>query len=385
MSDRRPFVIVGDGPAERTGLGRIARDLMDHLVHSDLPLDLLQIGGGIPPAWAKWPWVPMDRSQGDWGASYVQAIYQDVFGSRPGILFVIWDPGRLLPFAQLDLPVQKWCYPAVDAANRHHQISGPARAALREFDRIIAYGRWAAGVIKDSVDHDVAYLPHGIFPQTFTVPATPDEIAWTETVFGPSCPAVALRLGCVMTNQSRKDLSLFLGLLAELRSRGHKVYGWLHTDVLVKAWSIPQLIEDYGLRKSVTVTTEGLTDRQLACLYQRCVVTVLPSGGEGFGYPLVESLASGTPCVHIPAGGGAELIPRVEWRVPARATRIDGIYGLVRPVMTAEDWANAVERTVGWIQHVGPDLAAAYCRGCCAHLSWESLWPRWHAWIKAGL
>jgi glycosyltransferase involved in cell wall biosynthesis len=43
------------------------------------------------------------------------------------------------------------------------------------------------------------------------------------------------------------------------------------------------------------VVLEGITDDVLALLYRRALFTVFPSFAEGFGMPVAESLACGTP------------------------------------------------------------------------------------------
>lgn len=381
---RIPLLLVGDGPAESTGLGRIARDLAGLIVSSDLPLDLVQIGGTVPPPWTKWKHYPLDRGN-DWGAQQVQQYWRDLWGDQPGILWWVWDPGRLAEYLSIDLPVQKWAYVPIDAENNNGIVSGPAQAALELCDRVLAYGRWGSQVLKRSLpDRSIPYLPHGIVTETFAAPATPEEQAWVQAVFGPHVGQATV-IGMVAANQPRKDLAIFCATLDELRRRGRNVYGWLHTDVLVKAWAVPQLQEDFDLRKRMTVTTAELSDRQLALLYQRCDLTLLSSLGEGFGYPLVESLAAGTPVIHGDQAGGAELVPKLEWRVPSRGWRLESVYALRRPVFDPTDWANAVERALGWREQIGPSVCAAYCRGAVAHLDWVNLWPRWSAWIRAGL
>lgn len=386
MSDRVPLLLVGDGPQEPTGLGRIARDLAAQIVTSDLPVDLVQVGGQVPPVWTAWRHVPMDEhARGeDWGARYVEAVYRDAFGERPGILWLIWDPGRLAAYDGLPLPVQKWAYTAVDAANRNGTIGGPAGMAVQNFDRVIAYGRWASQVLKP-LRSPVPYLPHGISLAPYGVAPTAEEQAWVAQQIGPYRGRAARLIGCVATNQPRKDLALFFQTLAELRARGHAVYGWLHTDTLVKAWSVQQLVEDCGLARQVTVTLTEYTDRQLALLYQACDVTIAPGLGEGFGYPIVESLAAGVPVVHGDFGGGVELVPKIEWRFPVRATRLEGIYALQRPIFQPEDVANAIERMWRWREAVGAEVVREYCTGSVAHLDWAALWPRWYAWMRSGL
>lgn len=381
-----PLLLVGDGPQEPTGLGRIARDLAANLTSSALPFDLVQVGGEVPPAWTAWRHLPLSEAQRgeDWGAEIVRQYYDSLWGRTPGILWLIWDPSRLYPYTQIDLPVQRWAYPAVDAANIHGRFGGPAGQAIQQFDRILGYGRWGAEILQTVRGEPVSYLPHGLSTSTYSTYCTEEESQWVDETFGPHAIGKIV-LGCVATNQPRKDLSLFFGTIAELRRRGWNVYGWLHTDTLVKAWSIGELVDGFGLQRQVTVTLDTFSDRQLACLYQRCGATIAPALGEGFGYPIVESLASGIPVIHGDSGGGAELIPKTEWRVPRRAERMESIYALIRPVFTVTDFANATERALRWRQDVGEAVCRAYCQGAVAHLDWSALWPRWESWIRKGI
>lgn len=380
-------MIVGDGPQEPTGLGRILRDLATRIHTSDLPVELVTVGGCIPPVWqAGWPHYALDErlQRGeDWGTSYVDALWASHFGSRPGVLWVIWDPSRLVYYQGIQAPVVKWAYPAVDAGNGVGSLGGPAGAALASWDRVIAYGRWGSQIIRTVREGPVPYLPHGIMPQEYGYEAE-DDHSWAREQLGPHCQREDLVIGCVATNQPRKDLGLFFQTLGQLKDRGWPVFGWLHTDVLVKAWSVGELIDQCGLGRRVAVSLT-YTDHELAAMYQACDATIAPGLGEGFGYPIVESLANGVAVVHGDFGGGRELVPKREWRFPVREVRLEGIYALQRPVFRAEDVANAIERAVAWRNQVGPTVAAEYCRGAVAHLAWEQLWPRWYAWIKAGL
>lgn len=389
MPVKIPFLVIGDGPQEPTGLGRIARDLCAGMVQTfGDQIDLVQVGGQIPPAWRVWAHLPMGEAERgeDWGASYVEAIYRDRFGDQPGILWLIWDPSRLYPYTTIKLPVSKWAYTAVDADNIRGTLGGPAAVAVQSFDRICAYGRWASRILKPlRGEGAVPYLPHGLTLEPFAREASVEEQAWVRATFGPRLKTGHRIIGCVATNQARKDLGLYCQTLRTLLDRGHKVFGWLHTDVLVKAWAIPQLVDDFGLANHLSVSTEVLDDRSLALFYRACSVTVAPGLGEGFGYPIVESLAAGVPVVHGDTAGGRELVPKREWRFPVRAVRLEGVYASKRPVFNAEDVANAIERVWGWQATMGQSTSAAYCRGSVAHLDWANLWGYWRSWIKQGL
>ena len=357
---KTPFLIVGDGPAEPTGLSRIARDLTQRIIQTFDGLEVVQLGGPCPPVWPGWRTYPLDRSD-DWGASEVQTYWDQLFGRRPGILFCIWDPSRLIAYAPLDLPCQKWAYTAIDAANVNDGISGPAAEALSRFDRVLAYGRWASRILR-SCRERVPYLPHGINTKVFSDPIGQDEQEWADEILGPYVGDRWV-LGCVATNQFRKDLGLYFQTLKALQDAGHPVYGWLHCDEYVKAWSLPQLVEDFRLQRQITITmaADRFSDRQMAALYQRCAVTFLPSTGEGYGYPLVESLAAGVPCIHHTYAGGTELVPKSAWRIPARAWRLESCYAMKRPVFDAEDAKNAILRAVDWRLAVGEQVCRAYC------------------------
>lgn len=297
------------------------------------------------------------------------------------MLFSIWDAGRAFALLACQRVEQRWGYIPVDSTNVQGSLSGPAAEAIHRYDRVLAYGRWGSEVLR-SLRSPVPYLPHGLDLNVWTYQVDAAVLEVVEAEILHRRPGEWI-LGCVATNQPRKDLALYLATLAELRRRGQKVRGWLHTDRLIRSWSIPGLIQDFGLSKKVEVTLQ-LTDQELAACYASCGVTLAPGLGEGFGYPIVESLGCGTPCVHGHFAGGAELLPLNAWRVPVQAERLEGFYGLRRPVFSPVDMANAVERALAW-KRADERTCQAYCRGQVEYLRWEHLWPRWRAWFKQGL
>lgn len=387
MRDPLPFVVYSDGPRLPTGLARIARDLTSRLwaEREALGLDLLQVGYDPLPGLAL-PWpvhaAPKIDTEGDWGAGLVENAWLGYFGvERPGVLFSVWDPGRAYPLLTCKGPEQRWGYFPIDGANVNNTLGGPAAETIARYDRVLAYGRWASTILRPLRRGPVPYLPHGLDLDVFTYRHPLEDLTRAARVLGMRDDEVVI--GCVATNQPRKDLGLYFATLAELRHRGLKVRGWLHTDTLVRSWSVQQLVQDFGLAQKVTVTLT-LNDAELAACYSLCGVTIAPGLGEGFGYPIVESLACGTPCVHGDYAGGSELLPLNLLRVPATSERLEGIYGIRRPVFDPADVANAVLRALDWKRN-DHDVCQAYCRGAVEYLDWRHLWPRWRSWFKQGL
>lgn len=369
-----PFLVLSDAPNQPTGLGRIARDLTARLHAESQQLGIRVGQAALRWDGSPWPWpVYPVEDEAQWGRRDLPGIWSQFTRNEPGILFSIWDPGRCYGTSELDLyGCRRWGYFAIDAENRHGTISGPAAEAVKRYERVIAYGRWGANVLRPVTRGPVAYLPHGI-----------DLDRWQ-----PQPGAMRKLVGAVATNQPRKDLGLLFETFALLRDADPSLHFWLHTDLQVTpAWSVPQLAEDFGFNKEdspLILTLPPVHDDYLRGLYSQCLVTIAPGLGEGFGYPIVESLACGAPVIHGDYAGGAELIPMTSWKPEPRAWRYEGAYCLKRPVFDAQDLEGLVQWAVEWATEE-PALVQAYCRGSVAHLDWKELWPRWRSWFQEGL
>jgi len=373
MSIPIPILVMGDAPGALTGLARIARDITAHLWRESELLDIKvgQFGQGYP---SPVPWPSYLMGDRDWGAPDLETAWDHHSSGDPGVLLTVWDPSRC--FASLRVPIRaaRWGYFAVDAENPRGGLGGPAHETVANYQRVLAYGRYGSQVLKHARAEPVPYLPHGIDLHRFR-PTTNHSLYQRLGIMDRH-----LLVGAVAANQPRKDMNILFEAIARWAQERSNIRLWLHTDVDVRHWSVPQLIHDYGLDGRVFITHE-LSDDDLAAMYSRCAVTIAPGLGEGFGYPIVESLACGTPVVHGAYGGGLELIPRPEWKFPVRARRVESIYNLVRPVFLAQDIVNAAERAITWED----PIRAQYCRGSVAHLDWRVLWPRWRSWIRKGL
>lgn len=374
---RVPVLVLGDGPNMQSGLARIARQLTSLLSQHSEELGIEVAQAGLRYDGSPWPWrVFPIHDEANWGRGDIGNVWEWFLGPREaGVLFSVWDPSRCFGTSEVKLRgCSRWGYFPVDSYSRQGYISGPAGVALTRYQRVLGYGAWGSRVLAKTLNKDsLPWLPHGL--------AEP----WTLVSPGEKAPAPML--GCVAANQPRKDFGLFFRAADLLRKKWKDLCLWIHTDRPIgEAWSIPQLASDFDFddQGALLVSTD-LDDESLVQLYSRCWVTFAPGLGEGFGYPIVESLACGTPVVHGTFGGGRELIPVEGWTVLPKLTRLEGAYAQYRPVYDPVDVMLALDRILKSYGERETQEIQAYCQGQVKYLNWDYLWLRWKPWFARGL
>jgi glycosyltransferase involved in cell wall biosynthesis len=394
-----PLLLISDAPSSSTGLGRITADLATR-IHRHLA-DVYRVGvlGYGGPGSRNFGFQQYAiEGMNDWIIPGLPEVWKDFAGDEWGISMPIWDLSRLLWYAQparcemlagrkplrewlVKAPFERWGYFPIDADGPNRKLSFPLHQALLGFNRIIAYGAWSAGVVARTLalDQEPDHLPHGIDTSVF-YPRNSIECRFRfgsitgarSLTSGPQLSSVMAGetlIGIVATNQTRKDWALGIEAAA-LLGKTHRIRLWVHTDALERYWSIPALLVDYGLLDRTVISVGFLSDDDMAKAYSACNLT-FGIGAEGFGYPLAESLACGTPVIHGNYAGGAELVPE-EMRVEPLAFRKEGLYCSVRPVYDPAAWAACAERFLSRRASLDPQYA------------WQNLWPRWEAWFREG-
>lgn len=393
-----PLMIMSDAPTSSTGLARITRELCQR-IHADMneTFELATIGYGGTYS-QKYPWkqytlLRMDTNGEDRITPDLPGIWYDFAGERKGILLSILNPGwvswladpKKLPPSGLrafleNAPFEKWIYAPIDAAGPDGKLPEKIREILGGFDRILFYTRWSASLYFAAHGVDELYLPHGIDTSVF-YPRDAQEVRknFVHTVSGRHSKPVPddMRIiGIVATNTARKDWGLGLEVCADLLKRGVNIGVWAHTDYFQKYWDLVELANSLGLARRVIFTNGNLSDETMAIAYSGCDVTLAIGSGEGFGYPIAESLACGTGVVHGDYGGGVEMVPKIFLVDPA-AYRIDGgPHCFRRPVFRDAEWAFRVQCVFTYKQPLSM-LDGSY--------SWDNLWPRWKKWLEEGV
>jgi glycosyltransferase involved in cell wall biosynthesis len=376
----KPLLILSDSPSCSSGFGRITRELAWRIAADPETAAVWRVGcagwGGVGSRAFPFSEYHFGLRQ-DHEVCELPAIADDFAGEEPLTIMAIWDASRLgwlgrpstlcadpgLREWLLTRRPRKWIYHPIDSVSE----SSVRGDILKGFDRVLAYTAFGAEQT-GYPDH----LPHGIDTRIWKPRDKVEARAQLCKHFTDLTPT-SLLLGVVATNQARKDWRLAAETCRLLLERGHDVRLWAHTDGPRGWWDLPRLFDDHGLKGRAAITTFQLSDAQMTWMYSACDVTLGIGLGEGFGYPIFESLACSVPCISADYAGAAEfLTPSLKidpsgyyWEGPGCAKR---------PTFDPEHWMLRVEECFeAGVDGDFPSLPP--------ELDWANLWPRWKEWL----
>lgn len=383
---RVPILFYSDSPDLPTGLGRITRDLA--ILASGMPEFRVGVYGRGGRGSARLPFPQyIFGTHEQWGEERLPEVWSDFARGEQGIIFTIWDPSRLTWFAEPRMggclgrflrsgQFHRWGYFPIDGFGPNGKLSNQLSSGVAAYERTLAYSLYGKDILERSIGREVDWIPHGYEGRCFQ----PREKAAGRAIIQFAEKDIVV--GMVATNQARKDWGVAFETIALLRLTYPTLKFWGHTDTMLRYWDMRALANDFGVDDITHMTCVGdYSVEQLSYMYSACDVTILPSP-EGFGFPLVESMACGIPAVHGNWGGGAELLPDRSWLVPARAQRLDTMWNVYRPVFSPEDWAAVIAQVLKWNEDGSLKVSSTQA---VEHLKWTNLWPTWKKWFLKGI
>ncbi len=394
LSKPVPILILSDGPDTGSGLARIAHDVAWLL--SGMPEFQVGVLGRMATGRAHYPWVTYSfPATAQWGENQIQDCFEDLSQGRRGIVLSIWDATRLLWFAEpVGMPDRLQAWLASGAVERwglfmqdtEGVTSGklPLTAAhvMSKFDRVLLASKWAYNLTKNSIEGhpDIDWLPHPLNTDRFS----PQDRMASRSHWGIGEKEILI--GCVMANQARKAWPTVFEALALMRpTTAGLPKMWAHTDRIrpepgAGYWNLEALAYEYGLTSRVIIDTSRLSDRDMALRYSACDATVLISGGEGFGYPIAESLGCGVPCV---GGQYSASVDLISHGIKPSGYRIETQHNAKWACYEAEPVARALEtatdqvRSGDWEREWGVEQVE--------HLNGAKIGRLYQRWFRKGL
>ena len=120
-------------------------------------------------------------------------------------------------------------------------------------------------------------------------------------------------IGCIARNQIRKRLDKLIEGFIKFAETHPDAHLYLKTEKSTDhGYMLPELLEDYGITEKVTLAEHkkqnGFSEESLVEILNMFDVYVQTAGAEGFGMPILEAMACGTPVVAPDYSAMSELV-----------------------------------------------------------------------------
>ena len=227
---------------------------------------------------------------------------------------------------ELQMSGIKWCpYAPVD----HDPIPRDIESKLRYASYNLAMSPFALSEFERVGLPNPRYLPHGVDTRIFTPRPKHKEMFQARNMF------VA---GMIATNVEpigRKNFDYAFDAWGEFCKRHDDVRLYIHCDVTRSSGGLDllQMSNQRGFTPyapDMWQLQSNLPPEKMAEIYSTIDVLLMPSGGEGFGVPLIEAQACGTPVITTDFTAQKDLIG-AGWKIPIvgkRHTPMNSYWGI---------------------------------------------------------
>lgn len=324
------ILYLSDSPAIPSGYGKVGKNLLMGLRAKGHQIVIL--GGSLNPGpFKSYPWNGMTLYpvQGYANIDNIRFVLKE---HKPDVMIINSDPRHLKHVFEIDNEIRSIC-PLV-FYHLWDDKPFPAFNTMfyRSTDTIVAGSGFIYDLLKTNYkDTPVFYAPMGIDTDVFNTLQEEAVRNFRGNVF-KNYPELANKfvIGYVGRNILRKRLldlyrifSKFLVNKNKSENRKEDVLLFLHTSPFDPEGSNLLYLRDTLYPKLPVAVSEpkGQDDSFLTHLYNMFDVSINIAYAEGFGLPLAESMACGTPCVSALTAGPSGLITKENgWLVEPRIT-----------------------------------------------------------------
>lgn len=297
---RTPLLFHSNAPWAGTGYGAQAA-LFGPLIHAELDYDVAfsaffglqgrRIGWISPHTGTAHAVYPLGRDH--YGNDVIVAHYQHHAQRRPGLVVTLTDVWVLRAQTVAALPALAWT--PVD----HDPVHEMTTAWFKKSGAIpVAMSRFGEEQLKAAGLKNTLYVPHGFNADVFR-PADRGEVRRELGL-----PEDAFIVGMVAANvgyPSRKSFSECLLAFAEFQRTHPDAVLYLHTLLQNPGGDdLVEMADSLGI-KFLSCDQYGYVlgppEQMVAAALNAFDVLLNPARGEGFGVPLIEAQACGTPCI----------------------------------------------------------------------------------------
>ena len=373
MKPRLKVLWISDSPSFATGFGRVTREITQRLArHPGLEIACLAWGfQGNASASASQPIRLYPTAPGTCGQDDFEATVKDF---SPDVVITLGELRMVEWLADHRLRGHfKWVgYIPLDGG----PFYPPWEPVIAQMQEVIAMSEFGRGVLQSGARSKcVKRISHGVDTDIFKPLVNRTEIKRHPRFDG------RFVIGCVARNQPRKNLPALVIAFAELASRYPELHLYIHSTPSTTGYDLVHLLKRFRLQGRADLASpdlsvgEGLKDYQLNELYNLFDVMELPTCAEGFGLPILESLAAGVPVVATNFSACPELVAGRGELARVLTTVISGGNILEQAIVDVVDLARCIEKL-----YLSPALREDYGlagRKFAETLSWDRLMPQW--------
>lgn len=275
------------------------------------------------------------------GNDVVRANTTHYFRGRVGLVVFLSDPWIMPYKLAAALPLLSWC--PVD----HDPLIPQTDAWLKKGGaKIVAMSQFGKRVFEEAGFTEVQYVPHGVDTNVFK----PAERAEARKALG--LPQDAFIVGMVAANvglkgAGRKSFSEALQAFAIFQQKHPDALLYLHT--LVETDGGDSLVRMADALKIRFVNIDqyayilGCPEDLVAATYNSFDVLLNPARGEGFGLPILEAQACGTPTIVTNFSAMPEVAPKEVGNWHVEGQRIWSQFDSFQVIPFVDNIVNALE------------------------------------------
>ena len=265
---------------------------------------------GLTGAAQRWEDIPIYPGGFDPYSNDVVDAHHKVFtGGAPAWFITLYD---VWPLDRKNFPARTASWVPVD----HYPVPKEVADWCRTV-RTVAMSRFGQAALK-ATGIDAEYIPHSIDTQVFRPRDTTAAGKPTRTALGIPDDAYLVMVNAANQGKSppRKGWGEMFQALGAWMVERSDVHLYVHTDphrisgidlvALARACKIPEERLHWGDAYAMTFGWIGQQD--MAAIYSAADVLLLTSKGEGFGLPVLEAQACGTPVIVSDFSAQPELV-----------------------------------------------------------------------------
>jgi len=260
--------------------------------------------------------IPILPTMGHLGGRDVAKLYIQRYDLD--LIITLWDCFAIEYTGKLRVPAIN--YLPIDSP-----MTNKIYNQVKDSYKIVAYSKFGYNeLLKWFPAGKVDWIPHGLYCEKFRPHSEKENRKFKELII-PAADAEEcfLILDVAANVGERKQLPFLIEAFARFCKKHDDAYLYLFSNPVMaypQGYDLLTLADQFGVRDKILYPKvdpilDPWTDEELSRLYSAADVFVSPTIGEGFGVPILEAAACGTPSIVTNCSSMIELVRGHGWLI----------------------------------------------------------------------